>query len=285
VDIPVLPEQVADVQRTPSLALHSFPGTTVYYLGWNNEREPFRDPRVRLALAQAIDRQEIIAALLHGHGEIATSTIPTWHPVHPREVQPLAFDLAAAGRLLDQAGWLDGDGDGVREREGKPLSFTILTADDQLRRSVTEVLQSQLRRVGARVEIQASEFQTMLSAHKERAYDAVFTNWVLDNFQVAGSLFSLFHSSLVDVPLSTNRGGVRIPALDALIERGAAATDAAAQREIWLETTRLLQREQPVTFMFWLAELAAARTDVAGVEMDPRGELRNLSRWTRTRRH
>jgi peptide/nickel transport system substrate-binding protein len=283
VDIPLLPEQVADVRQTAALSLHSFPGTTVYYLGWNNEREPFQDARVRLALAQAIDRREIIAGLLHGQGEFATSTIPPWHPAYPRAVQPLAFDRAAAARLLEQAGWVDGDGDGVRERAGRPLSFTILTADDQLRRSVAEVLQSQLRQVGARVAIQASEFQTMLSTHKERAYDAVFTNWVLDNFQVAGSLHSLFHSSLADVPLSTNRSGTRNPALDALIERGAAATDPAEQREIWLETTRLLQREQPVTFVFWLAELAGARREVHGVEMDPRGELRSLARWTRRR--
>jgi peptide/nickel transport system substrate-binding protein len=198
-------------------------------------------------------------------------------------VAPLPFDRAAAGRLLDQAGWVDTDGDGVRDREGRPLSFAILTADDQLRRSVAEVVQSQLRQVGARVELEATEFQTMLAAHKERAYDAVLTNWVLDNFQVAGSLFSLFHSSLADVPLSTNRSGVRIPALDVLIERGAGATDQSAQRAIWLETTQLLQREQPVTFLFWLAELAASRRDVAGADMDPRGELRNLARWTRRR--
>jgi peptide/nickel transport system substrate-binding protein len=134
--------------------------------------------------------------------------------------------------------------------------------------------------VGAAVQIQVTEFQTMLGAHKERDYDAVFTNWVLDNFQVAGSLLSLFHSSQAEVPLSTNRSGTRLPALDALIERGAAATDAAAQRSAWQEVTELLQREQPVTFMFWLAELAASRSELEGVAMDPRGELRTMARWS-----
>jgi peptide/nickel transport system substrate-binding protein len=234
---------------------------------------------VRVALARAVDRREIIGALLHGHGEIATSTIPPWHPMYPRAVQPQPYDLAGARQLLEQAGWVDGNGDGIRERDGHPLAFTLLTADDQLRGSVAEVLQSQLRRVGARVELQAVEFQTMLAAHKERDYDAVFTNWVLDNFQVAGSLFSLFHSSQADVPLSTNRSGTRIPVLDTLIERGASTPDPERQRALWLEVTRVLQREQPVTFMFWLSELAASRREVDGVEMDPRGELRSLPRW------
>ena len=281
VDIPLPPEQVGEIRRTRSLELHSFPGTTVYFVGWNNEREPFRDARVRLALARAIDRRGIIAALLHGQGEPATSTIPPWHPLYARSVTPVSFDPAAAQQLLDEAGWRDENGDGIRERAGRPLAFTLLTADDELRRSVAEVLQNQLRQVGARVELQVTEFQTMLSAHKERAYDAVFTNWVLDNFQVAGSLFSLFHSSQADVPLSANRTGTRIPELDRLIERGTAATDPGAQRTAWADVTQVLQREQPVTFVFWLTELAAARRDVTDVVMDPRGELLALSSWSR----
>ncbi|HSJ16199.1 MAG TPA: ABC transporter substrate-binding protein [Longimicrobiales bacterium] len=284
VDIPVLPEQVAQIESNSSATLLSFPGTTVYFIGWNNEKPPFNDARVRLAMAHAIDREEIIQALLHGQGEIATSTIPPWSPVHPGDVRPPAFDRARAGQLLDEAGWTDRNGDGIRENAaGRPLTFTMMSSDDPLRRAVVEVLQNQLRQAGANVDVRVMEFQTMLAAHKERNYDAVFTNWVLDNFQVAGSAFSLFHSSQADVPLSTNRSGTRSPALDRLIERGARATDPDAQRAAWREFTELVQREQPVTFMFWLAELAAVRDEVQGVEMDPRGELRTMARWTVSR--
>jgi peptide/nickel transport system substrate-binding protein len=281
VDIPVLPEQVEQIESNGSTKFLSFPGTTVYFIGWNNEKPPFDDARVRLAMAHAVDRQEIIGALLHGQGEIATSTIPPWHPAYPADVQPLGFDRARAGQLLDEAGWTDRNGDGVRENAaGQPLAFTLMSSDDALRRAVVEVLQNQLRQVGARVDVRVMEFQTMLAAHKERNYDAVFTNWVLDNFQVAGSPFSLFHSSQADVPLSTNRSGTRIPELDRLLEQGARATTEAAQRAAWRDFTVLLQREQPVTFMFWLAELAGVRNDVQGVEMDPRGELRTMARWS-----
>ena len=281
VDIPVLPEQVRQIEENGATNLYSFPGTTVYFIGWNNEKPPFDDARVRVALAHAVDRREIIEALLHGQGELATSTIPPWHPVYPADVPPLGFDRARAGQLLDEAGWSDRNGDGVRENSaGRPLAFTMMSSDDPLRRSVVEVLQNQLRQVGASVDVRIMEFQTMLAAHKERDYDAVFTNWVLDNFQVAGSPFSLFHSSQADVPLSTNRSGTRSAELDRLLEQGARATDEEAQRAAWREFTTVLQREQPVTFMFWLNELAGARTELQGVEMDPRGELRNMARWS-----
>src|SRR5690606_36035965 len=106
--------------------------------------------------------------------------------------------------------------------------------------------------------------QTMLQRHRERDFDAVFTNWVLDNFQVASAPMALFHSREAATPLSANRSSVRIPELDAVLERGAAATDEATQRAAWREMTELLQREQPVTFMFWLNELAASRADKIG---------------------
>jgi peptide/nickel transport system substrate-binding protein len=279
IDIPVPPDQTRPIEKSAGLTLHAFPGRTVYYVGWNNERPPFDDPALRRALAAAIDRREIIETLLYGKGEIATSTIPPAHPLHP-DNEPLPYDLADAERRLEQAGWTDGDGDGIREKDGRPLRFTLLSADDALRRAVSEVLQAQLRLAGADVEIRVLEFQTMLQQHRDRDYDAIFTNWVLDNFQVAAAPFALLHTSQAEVPQSANRSGVRIPRLDSLIERGARATVVEAQRTAWGEFTGALQEEQPLTFMFWLYELAASRDEVGGVEMDPRGELRTIARWT-----
>jgi peptide/nickel transport system substrate-binding protein len=280
VDIPLTPDQTGPIEKSADLRLLSFPGRTVYYIGWNNERPPFDDPAVRLALARGINRQEIIDALLHGQGEIATSTIPPSHPLFPKEVAALSFDPAGANAALERAGWVDGNGDGVREQGGRALRFTLLASDDPLRRGVAEVVQSQLRDLGAEVEIQVLEFQTMLQRHRERDYDAIFTNWVLDNFQVAAAPRALLHGSLADVPLSTNRSGVRIARLDSLIDRGAVATDAAEQKAIWRDFTEAVQETQPITFMFWLYELAGAWKDVRGVEMDPRGELRTVARWS-----
>ena len=281
VDIDVMPDQAQSVGENADTRLFAFPGRTVYYIGWNNARAPFDDERVRRAMAHAIDRQQIIDALLAGHGAVATSTIPPWHPLHPEGVDALAHDVEAAARLLDQAGWTDRDGDGTRENATRaPLRFTMLASDDPIRRGVVEVLQSQLRAVGVQVDVRVIEFQTMLQQHRNREFDAVFTNWVIDNFQVASSPFSLFHSSQADVARSANRSTVRSPALDALIDAGAAATDVDEQRRIWREFTATMQQSQPVTFVFWLEELAASRAAVDGVEMDPRGELLTIAEWS-----
>jgi peptide/nickel transport system substrate-binding protein len=283
VNIPLLPDQVRQVRDNTATELHSFPGRTVFYIGWNNARPPFNDANVRRALAHAVNRQEIVDALLYGEGELASSTIPPWHPLHPA-VDPLPFDAAESQRLLEQAGWVDRNNDGIRENpQGQRLAFTMMSSDDPLRRSVVEVLQNQLRRVGADVQVRVTEFQTMLQSHRERDFDAVFTNWVLDNFQLGAAPSSLFHSREADTQLSANRSTVRIPALDAAIERATSSMDEDVQREAWRDFTQVLQREQPVTFMFWLNELAASRSNIANVEMDPRGELRSIAQWTASR--
>ncbi|MDX1673557.1 MAG: ABC transporter substrate-binding protein [Longimicrobiales bacterium] len=278
VDIAVEPDQAPRVSEADDLTLHSYPGTTLYYLGWNTQRSPFDDPRVRRAMTLAIDRQELIDGLLEGYGTRATSTVPPWHPYHP-EIAPLPHDPARARSLLAEAGWMDGDGDGVRERDGSPLSFSILTSERPLNRSMVEAIQSRLAAVGATVEIRVLEFQTMLSLHRERAFDAVLSNWVLDNFQMAAAPYALFHSDQAGIPGSANRSGVRSARLDSLIEAGAVATDPAEAARVWRAFTVAVQEEQPFTFMFWLDELAASSDAVTGVEMDQRGEFRTLPRW------
>lgn len=284
VDIPVLPDQVQQIKQDANLEFHSFPGRTVYYIGWNNQRQPFTSANVRRALALGINRQEIIDALLFGEGALATSTVPPWHPLYPKDVRPLAYNQQEAIALLEQDGWRDANGDGVREKGGNPLKFTLLSSDNTLNRSVVEMVQAQLRRIGVQVEARALEFQTMRAQHVARDFDAVFTSWVLDNFQMAAAPAALFHSKFASVAGSTNRSGVRIPALDRLIDQAGAATSEDQARTAWQQITESLQREQPVTFMYWLNELAAAQKIVQGVTMDPRGEFVSVAEWTIGRR-
>jgi peptide/nickel transport system substrate-binding protein len=279
VDIPLLPDQSRQVKTDANMQLFSFPGRTVYYIGWNNQRPPFNSATVRRALAMAINRQEIIDAMLFGEGAVATSTVPPTHPLYPTEVKAIAYDEQQATQLLEQDGWRDSNGDGIREKGGKPLRFTLLSTDNSLNKAVVEMVQAQLRKVGADAQVRAMEFQTMRSQHVARDFDAVFTSWVLDNFQMAAAPMALFHSKFASVKGSANRSSVAIPELDRLIDQASTATDDAAARTAWRQIAEVLQREQPVTFMYWLNELAAANKSVQGITMDARGEFMSVAQW------
>ena len=280
VDVPLQPDQMKQVQGNDQLQVFAFPGKAVYYVGWNNGRPPFNSAKLRRALGMAINRQEIIDALLFGQGTPASSTVPPWHPLFPKDAPAPVYDVNAAMQLLEEEGWRDTNGDGIREKGGRPLRFTLTTSDRALNRSVVEVLQSQLKKVGADAQIRVLEFQTMLAQHKSRDFDAVFNSWVLDNFQMASAPAALFHSRLASVEQSTNRSAVNVPELDRLIDQAAAETDENRARVIWRNMTEVLDREQPITFVYWLSETAAARKEVGNVVMDQRGELVSIAEWT-----
>ncbi len=132
---------------------------------WNHRHPALSDIRVRRALAHSIDRYEL-AAVRGFPPDVAMPDVLlterqrsafrldmrsegwTWPEETPR---PIPYDLEAAARLLSEAGWVDEDGDGLRERSGLTLGFELLTSP--IGETEAVLLQEQFRRVGARVEI------------------------------------------------------------------------------------------------------------------------------------
>ncbi len=277
VDGPLSPQDARKVRASGGVELLSFPWRQFTYLGWNTRREPFRQPEARRALAMAIDREGLLEGVLRGYGSVASSPIPPWHPYAPGiEALPYAPDSARA--ILERLGWRDGDGDGILDRNGRPFRFTLMTSQrNPIFGDLVQVIQAQLGRVGVAVEPRLLEWQTMLGLHRARDFDAVLTNWVLDNFRIDPR--PLFHGSQAAVEMSANRSSYANPEADSLMDRGVRALDDEEARRIWERFARRLQRDQPVTFMFWNDEIAGVSRELAGVRMDARGELVTLPRW------
>ncbi len=257
--------------------LHAFPWRLFAYIGWNGQRELFEEAEVRRALTMAIDRQELLDGLLYGYGTIATGVIPPWHPFAP-DLDPLPYAPDSAAAILERHGWVDTDGDGIRDRDGRPFRFQLLANQrNAIYPDMAQVVQAQLRRVGVDAQPRLLEQQSILSMHRARDFDAVLTNWVLDNFRVDPR--PLFHSDQLAVAGSANRSSYSDPVADSLMDLGARTTEAAEAKRIWQQFSEGLQADQPFTFLYWQDELAAVSRELAGVVMDARGELVTLPRW------
>ena len=225
----------------------------------------------------SIDRTELLRAILRGRGQPASSVIPPWHPYDP-ELAPLPFSPDRAAAEFEALGWVDSDGDGLRERNGEPLEFELLASNSNpVLSDLAQVIQAQLAKVGVAVRPRLLEWQTVLGMHRSRDFDAVLTNWVLDNFRVDPR--PLFHSSQLTVERSANRSSYANPVADSLMDAGSRTLDETEAARIWLQFAEILQRDQPLTLLFWNDELAAIRTEVSGARMDARGELVTLPNW------
>jgi peptide/nickel transport system substrate-binding protein len=273
----LLPDQGAQVQNQQGAELRHYPSREFTFFAWNNTRPPFNDAGVRRAMTLGINRQQIIDALLKGFGEPAVGMIPPWSPLYT-PMQPLPHDPAQAKQLLAQAGYADGNGDGIVEKGGQPLRVELtINSSNRLHADIAQVVQQQLRQIGVDLQIRPQEFQSMLQQYKARQYQAVLANWSLDTFKVDPT--PLFSCAEARIANSANRTGYCNPQADQLMTRGLATTDAAQARQIWAQYSQILQQDQPITFLYWSEDLAGLGPRPRGVQTDVRSKIVNIRDW------
>ena len=128
----IWPQEMADAAKRKDLQLFTAPlsGYTLVYLNQQNPNLPFfKEAAVRQALLYALDRQTLMDTVLSGQGWWRTRrSCPAPGPTI-RTVKQYGYDPDRASQLLDEAGWKDSDGDGVRDRDGVKLAFVLLGND------------------------------------------------------------------------------------------------------------------------------------------------------------
>lgn len=272
-------DQAAQVLAESDVELETYTRRAYDFVGWNARRAKLEDPMVRRAITLGTNRREIVDALLAGYGEVANSSVPPYHWAYdPSLTDMYAYDPEAARRLLDEAGWVDRDGDGVRENaEGVPLSLEVkFNEGNQTRQDVGEIMQAQLTRIGVDLQPTVVEFNTLVGqiTGEARDFDGVILGWTpgykLDDRDI-------FHSERIDGPYAFS--GTENPEVDRYIDTLQTILDRDDARPVWLEYQRVLAEEQPYTFLYFPPGLAAYRNRVNGVDMDVSGEWAGIRGW------
>jgi peptide/nickel transport system substrate-binding protein len=208
-DLP--PELARHLGSQPGLRLDSRPGTSFAYLGLNLEDPALADPRVREAIALALDREAIVATLFRGLAEPAESILPPDHWAGAA-LGTRVPDPAQARRLLAEAGF----------GSQRALRLEYKTSSDPFRLRLATVIQHQLSAVGIETRIRSFDWGTFYGDVKAGRVQLYSLAWVgvntPDIFRYA------FHSDSVP-PAGANRGRFRSTAVDALIERAERTED------------------------------------------------------------
>lgn len=116
----------------------------------------FEDVRVRQAVVTCTDRQRMVDDILFGRGDVVDSYVPDIHPLTTEDIAQWPYDVATANDLLDEAGYVDPDGDGIRNdpQSGAPFRVTLLNArGNQLGQQVANIFKENLALCGIEVEL------------------------------------------------------------------------------------------------------------------------------------
>ncbi len=241
-------------------------GNSYTYLGFNLKHAPFDDVRVRQAINYAIDKQEIIDGVYLGLGiAIASPYKPGTRWSHPT-LTPYAYDPQRARALLTAAGYQDSNGDGILDRQGKPLSFEILTNHGNKEREKTVVIiQRRLKEVGIEVKVRSIEWASLITRFiKTGDFDAVVMGWGLG---LDPDQYNIWHSSQQQ-PGQFNFIGYQNPTVDQLLEQGRQTFDPVERMHIYHQFAEILYQDSPIVYLSAGYGLTAIHKRVKGI-VDP----------------
>ncbi len=259
------------------IALYKELGNGYTYLGFNLNKEPFNDIRVRQAINYAIDKDEIIQGVLLGLGEPVASPYKPGTRWNNQSLKPYPYNTEKALRLLNEAGFTKNK-DGFLERNGKKFEFEILTNQNKQREMTAVLVQRRLKEIGIDVSIRVIEWASFINRFiKTGEFGVVVLGWSLS---LDPDQYNIWHSSQQG-PGQFNFIGYKNNEVDKLLEDGRRELDLDKREKIYHEFSRILLEDSPVVYLFAGYGLSAINKRVQGIKSPapPAGIYENTQEW------
>jgi peptide/nickel transport system substrate-binding protein len=283
----VLPEDLSKVRQEEYLNLYTARMSSYTVIFLNLDLPIFEEAEVRQALLWGLDRQRIIDQVLDGQGIVAHSPIMPESWAYNRDIMHYEYDPQQASQLLRDAGWIDTDADGVRDKEGVRLEFTLLTNRDPVRRQLAEEVARQLWDVGVRVVPVVEDSAWVVDeALRPRNFDALLYSW--GNLPSDPDPYLMWHSTQIGGD-GQNYAGLDNLDIDLLLEQGRQSTEQSERARLYRDFQDLFAEEVPSLLLYYPVYNYAVDDMVKGVQLspltDPSDRFRTVDQWyIKTRR-
>lgn len=260
---PLPPVFAPTVKNNPNLKLSDTVGSFVFWVSLNTRLPPLDNVKVRQALNFATDRQGLVNALLRGYGQPANSPLAPTNPNYDPKLATYTFDIGRAKALLAEA--------------GLPNGFTMSVAVQERDAAIAQALQGMWSKAGVTLEIRRQEGGVWTKAafanpeaKKADNLASSIASWSSGTFNADLQLRPLY-STAAWAPGGANLGFFSDPALDRLIDQGAAELDDAKAKVIYGAAQKLINEEAPHVLLYYSRDLLATSAKVSGVAMQPGG--------------
>lgn len=217
------------------------------YIGWNIDRPFFSDKRVRTAMSHLVNKELILQKILYNLGATVTNPFYIKSKEYDKTIKPIKYSPESAIALLNEAGWIDTNSDGIRDKDGVKFEFEFLVPNgSDTSEKISTILKEEMDKAGIRMNIRKIEWAVFVQRLNERKFDAVTLSWSMG---VETDPYQIWHSSQKSSG-GSNFVGFDNAEADRLIEEARQEFDSEKRTKLYKKFANIIHDEQPYTFLF-----------------------------------
>ena len=254
---PVQPGEVAGINNGSFAKVNQKASSSLSYIGFNTEKKPFDDPRVRKAISMMVNKEEIIEGVYDGFG------IPAKGPLAPGifgfndDAQPTEYNVEEAKKLLAEAGYADG------------FKTTVWTNDNQQRIDTAIVLQDSLKKLNIEVELEVMEFGAYLEKTANGEHDMFILGWSNPTGDADYGMYAMFHST--QKGNAGNRSFYENLEVDKLLDQGRRESNPEERIKLYNQVQEHLIEDAPMVYIHHQEYLTGVSNTITGFSIDTSG--------------
>ncbi|MBE4908524.1 hypothetical protein IMZ08_10695 [Bacillus luteolus] len=291
-DVDITSVPIAETPSVSTLDYASLVNQTslsVYYVGFNAKNDHFKEPKVRQALAHAVNKQAIVGSILGEYGKVADDIFPSNHWSHNPNLPIYDFDTSKSDALLQEAGYQK-NGNGIYEKDGKELSFLMEVPTGTKEREKSAVLLKQMwESMGVKMEIRSLDFPTLVTKLLPKTDDGKQREVTKDDYDAYILGFGVeadpdeyrsYFGSAYMPPNGYNFVGYSDPLVDELLEKQTTEVDFEKRQQLIWEVGKKLAEDEIWIPLYEQVSPFVVNNRVQGFAPDFRGATFNVKDWS-----
>ena len=236
-----------------------------------NEKGILGDPKVRAAFISMCDRKSYNEVILKGTFIEGKAPVPPSLDYGFDQLSdPNHYDIERAKTLLDEAGWKDTDGDGIRDKDGKPLSVDFIVYNSRAELPIyAEAVQADGKKIGFDIKVKTVDYNLLDKIGINGEYDLLISNIITANTGDPEIYLNWYWRTNKDGDNQQNGSGYSNPVYDAKCAALAVEFDPVKRRQLMIEMQQILLNDAAALFLGYPETNIISSTKITGATMYP----------------
>lgn len=274
------PDQLTEAQQNQDLKVYSAQLSNFAVLFLNLRQPIFAEKEVRQAMSYGVNRQVLVEKALQGQGLASDSPIPPTSWAYKPTTKKYGFDPSKAKSLLDQAGWVISEPGQARTKEGKSLTFTLVTNDDPSRVKLAQGISEQLRNIGVVAEVKVVTSADLIQKYlAPRNFEVALFGW--QGLPNDPDSYQLWHSTQSDHGL--NFSGFANQDVDKALETARQTLAIGERVNLYGQFQDIFADEVPSLILYYPRYNYAIDKSFQGVQLsrvnEPSDRFQSIANW------